>query len=89
MADGSLINLGELSKPATVLIEKISDAVGGIAKPWQIKRVANAEAEAEKIKTLAQIEITDIQQRALVRMVREEGIQQENIESITEVARFV
>ncbi|MGQ3209527.1 DUF2806 domain-containing protein [Shinella sp.] len=83
MADGSLINLGELSKPATVLIEKISDAVGGIAKPWQIKRVANAEAEAEKIKALAQIEITDIQQRALVRMVREEGIQQGNIESIT------
>jgi hypothetical protein len=80
---GALINLGELSKPATVLIEKVSDAVGGIAKPWQIKRVANAEAEAEKIKALAQIEISDIQQRALVRMVQEEGIKQENIENIT------
>ena len=28
----SLINIGELSRPATVLIEKISDAVGGIFK---------------------------------------------------------
>lgn len=59
---GSLINLGELSKPATVLIEKVSDAVGGIAKPWQIKRVANAEAEAAKIKAIAQLEITDLEQ---------------------------
>lgn len=74
---GGLINLGELSKPATVLIERVSDAVGGLAKPWQIKRVASAEAEAEKIKALAQVEITDIQQRALVRMIREEGTRDE------------
>lgn len=80
---GSLINLGDLSKPATVLIEKVSDAVGGIAKPWQIERVAKAEAAAAKIKAIAQIEITDLEQRALVRMVREEGIKQENIEVIT------
>jgi hypothetical protein len=26
----SLINIGELSRPTTVLIEKISDVVGGI-----------------------------------------------------------
>ena len=33
MSDGnSLINLGELSKPATVLIEKIADAVGGMVE---------------------------------------------------------
>jgi hypothetical protein len=30
---GGLINLGELSRPAIVLIEKISDAIGGIFKP--------------------------------------------------------
>jgi hypothetical protein len=41
----SIINLGELAKPATVLVEKIADAVGGLARPWQIKRVAEAEAE--------------------------------------------
>lgn len=80
---GPLINLGDLSKPATVLIEKISDAVGGIAKPWQIKRVASAEAEADIIRAHAQIQISELQQRALVRMVHEEGQKQENIESIT------
>ena len=84
MSDGnSLINLGDLSKPATVLIEKVSDAVGGIFRPVQIKRVARAEAEAEKIKALANIEITEIEQRAMQRLVHEEGKKQENIEQIT------
>lgn len=84
MSEGySLLNLGELSKPATVLIEKISDAIGALYKPRQIKRIAQAEAEAEKIKALAGIEVTEIQRRALVRLVQEEGKKQENIESIT------
>ena len=47
--ESSLINLGELSKPATVLIEKISEAVGGTFKPYQIVRVAKAEAQADRI----------------------------------------
>ena len=81
----TLVNLGDLSKPATVLIEKISDAIGALYKPRQIKRIAQAEAEAEaeKIKALAGIEVTEIQRRALVRLVQEEGKKQENIESIT------
>lgn len=69
----SLINLGELSKPATVLIEKVSNAVGGIFRPAQIKRVAQAEAEAENIKALANVEISEIEQRAMQRLVHEEG----------------
>jgi hypothetical protein len=32
-----------------VLIEKISEAVGGIAKPYQMKRVAKAHAEVKLI----------------------------------------
>ena len=84
MGEGnSLVSLGDLSKPATVLIEKISDAIGALYKPRQIKRIAQAEAEAEKIKALAGIEVTEIQRRALVRLVQEEGKKQENIESIT------
>lgn len=51
----NLINLGKLSKPATVLIEKISDAVGGIFKPYQIVRVAKAESEANRIQAESQI----------------------------------
>lgn len=79
----SIINLGELSKPATVLIEKISEAIGGLARPWQIKRVAEAEAEAERIHAVAQIEITRLQKRAMTRLIAEEARKQNNIESIT------
>lgn len=87
MSEGaSLINLGEISKPATVLIAKISEAVGGFYKPYQIKRVAKAEAEAEIIKAEAQLEITELQRRALTRFVAEEAKKQENIESITQKA---
>jgi hypothetical protein len=53
MSDGnSIINLGDISKPAVVLIEKISDAVGGYFKPHQIRQLARAEADAEKIKAI-------------------------------------
>lgn len=84
MADNtSLVNVGELSKPATVLIEKISDAIGGIFQPWQIRRVAEAEADAERIKAAAQIEITKLERRTLQRFIAEEAKKQINIESIT------
>ncbi len=79
----SLINLGGLAKPATVLIEKVSDAVGGIAKPWQIERVAKAEAKADLIRASNRIEISELEERALKRLVREEGAKQQNIENIT------
>jgi len=83
----SLIKIdGEISKPATVLIEKISEAVGGYFRPYQTRRVAKAEAEAALIKEQAEIEITDLHRRALARFVSEEAKKQENIESITEKA---
>lgn len=84
--NSSVVNLGELSKPATVLIEKISDAVGGIFKPFQIRRVAEAEAEAEKIHALSKIEITDLNRRAMQRWFQEEAARQQNIEGITRLA---
>lgn len=84
MSEGkSLINLGDLSKPATVLVEKISDAIGTLYEPTHIKRVAKAEVEAERIRTIGNIETTEIQQRAISRLIQEEGKKQENIESIT------
>ncbi len=84
--NNSVINLGDLSKPATVLIEKISEATGGIFKPWQIRRVAKAKAEANKIKAISKIEITQLQQRALQRFIYEEAKKQNNIEEITRLA---
>jgi len=84
MSDFSLIKIdGELSKPATILIEKVSYAIGGIFKPIQIERIAKAEAKAQLIEANTKIEISELEQRALLRMVREEGKKQENIENIT------
>lgn len=84
MADpGSLINLGQLSKPATVLVEKVCNAVGIIYEPTRIKRRARAEAEAKTITALAEVEVRDIEHRAVERFLHQEARKQENIERIT------
>ncbi len=74
---------GKIVEPATTLITKISDAVGGLYKPYQIRRVSKAEADAAIIKEQAHIEINDLQRRAFNRLVSEEAKRQDNIESIT------
>lgn len=79
----SLVNLGELSKPANTLIEKVSSAIGGVFEPWQIKRIAKAQAEANLIKAESEIQITDLHRRAMHRFVEEEANRQENMEEIT------
>lgn len=84
--DNPLTQLGDLTKPAATLIEKISDALGGIFKPWQIVRVARAEAEASQIQAEAQIKVTDLHRRALHRFLDEEAKKQQNIEAITQKA---
>ena len=90
----TLINLGDLPKPVNTLIEKISDAGVGISAPWQIRRVANAEAEATLIKAeagakaavieaVSKINITDLQRRAAHRLIGEEAQFQKNMEEVT------
>jgi hypothetical protein len=82
---GSLIhlgNVGDLTKPATTLIEKISDAIGGLYRPRQIRRVAQAEADAEIVKAEAHIKITELERRAVNRFFAEEAKKQANIEAI-------
>lgn len=69
-----------------MLIEKISEAIGGIFRPHQIRRVAQAEAEADRIRAISQIEITALQDRAVSRFFIEEAKKQYNIEAITEKA---
>jgi hypothetical protein len=76
------MNIGDLSKPVTTLIEKISDAIGGVFRPYQIRRIAEAQAKAEKIQAISQIEITELQQRAIKRLFIEEANKQNNIETI-------
>jgi hypothetical protein len=82
---GELVSfgVGELSKPANTLIEKIADAVGVLYEPRRIREKAKAEAEANKIQALAEIEVDEFRRRALQRFVFEEMRKQDNIESIT------
>ncbi len=88
MVDGfALIKVdGKIAEPVTVLINKISEAIGGLYKPYQIRRVSKAEADADLIREQVHIEINDLQRRAFNRLVSEEAKRQDNIESITEKA---
>jgi hypothetical protein len=79
----SLINLGDASKPANTLIKKISAAIGGLCEPFQIRRVAQAEADADRIRAVTRIEITELEHRAMSRLFAEEAKKQHNIEAIT------
>lgn len=79
----SLVHIGDISKPVTVLIEKISNAIGIVYEPKRIVNKAKAEAEAKKIKTLSKIELDDLEQRTFQRVLQQEIRKQENIEQIT------
>ena len=78
-----ILNLGDLAKPAVVLIEKVSDAVGCLYEPTKIKRTAAAEAAAATIKAESDIQITDLERRAARRWLKEEAIHQRNMEAQT------
>jgi hypothetical protein len=83
-----LIDLGSLAQPATVLIQKVCDAVGIVYEPMRIRRKAAADADAAELQALATIkvkklELSALEERALHRLLRQESRKQENIESIT------
>jgi hypothetical protein len=80
------IEMGNWAEPATALINHASNAVGGLARPWQIRRVARAQGDARIIDAKATIEITDLEHRAILRHAREEGQHQDNMERITYLA---
>lgn len=82
MSDGSLMNLGDLGKPIDTLIKKISKGTGILYEPRRIKNVAQAEAEAAKIKAESEIEITDLHRRAAQRRLEEDARQQKIMEDI-------
>ena len=86
MPNFSLINTSGLSKPATILIEKISNAVGTLWEPRQTRRVAQAKADAAMILANSDIEIDEVKRRAAHRFVDEETRKQLNMEGITRKA---
>lgn len=84
MAEFSLIKIdGELTKPVALFVKKVSNAIGVVFEPTQIKRKAKAEAEAKKITAIANIEINEIEQRAVNRLIGQIARKQKNIEQIT------
>lgn len=79
----AIVDVGDLSKPLTKLIESVSGAVGLIYEPARIRRKAKAEAEALLIFADAEIEVA---QRAARRLAVQEVRRQENIETIVDSA---
>jgi hypothetical protein len=83
---GGILNIGDLSKPVTVLIERTADFIGGALLPVHMKRVARAKAEVRKIEALSNIEVTEIEERGLQRFIREEGWKQATMENLVRLA---
>ena len=81
---------GPVSDLGKALIEKVAEAIGGILKPWQTKRVmvgeAEGEAEANLIRAQSRLEISDLEMRGVRRQIREGGQHQENMEGVLQKA---
>ena len=60
MGINSLIDLGDLTKPADTLVKKVSNAVGGLFAPRQVRRMAKAKADAAVIEAQSVIDVTDL-----------------------------
>lgn len=86
MSDNTLINFGDLTKPATALIEKVSGACWLGYEPFHARRIAKAEIDIAKLKAEAALEISEIERRGLERLTKQAGLEQKNIESVTRIA---
>ena len=80
------MNIGDLAKPATSLIERVSEAFGIVYAPTHVKRMARAEVEADKIRAIGRLEVNELESRGLARFVKDQARIQENLESITSKA---
>jgi hypothetical protein len=87
MVDVSVLDLSKLTEPIKVLIEKAFGAGEGLFRPFQMKRIARAEAEAKMILALGDMDVEDERQkRAMVRFAFEEMRKQENLEAVIQKA---
>lgn len=82
MPENSIVSLGELTRPVNTLVERASDAVGGLFRPWQTRRVARAEADAALISAESEVQVTELHKRAFWRFLEEEATKQTNMENI-------
>ena len=78
--------LAPLTAPITKLIESLSLGVSGATKPWQIKRVAEAEADAKLIHAEADGAVLSIHDRAKARREALDAARQANLEAVAAYA---
>lgn len=76
------IDTSGITEPGKLLIERVSDALGGIFAPWQKRRIAEADADVALTAAQTEIRITDVQRRAVRRWLAEEERQQVNMETV-------
>lgn len=88
-----IVNLGDLTKPAVALIEKLAEGAGVFYAPRHIREVAKAEADASIIRAAGEVQAQLIRNHQaflapglggpiLRRMVAEETRKQGNLEAI-------
>ena len=86
----SLVDLSGFSKPANTLVTKIANSFGRHFDPSQRVRMAEAEAQADRILRVSaaetDIEVDELRQRAATRFANEEMTKQINMEDIIEKA---
>ena len=70
------------SDVAIKFLDMIEKATGAILGPHQLKRIAKAKAESDQMFARSQIKISDLESRALARILRREAVAQKNIEEI-------
>lgn len=80
----SAVDLKGLAAPVTKLIEVLSNTAGVLYEPTKIRKKAKANADAKIIEATADIKVSDLQQRCMMRLIQEEEKKQEHIESIIE-----
>lgn len=80
----TVVDVGGLAKPVSILIEKIASATAIRYEPTRIKNAAEAEVAANLIKAQGQIDVDDLHRRTQVRLVDEEVRKQVNMEKIIE-----
>ena len=78
----SLIDLSNISAPATELVRKIASAIGIAYEPTRVRRLAKAEKDAALIQAQSEIDVGDLRARADRRRRDEDIREQRCIEAI-------
>ncbi|MBP7516764.1 MAG: DUF2806 domain-containing protein [Desulfobulbus sp.] len=81
-----IVDLKNLSKPLTKLVDVVAAGIGTVYAPFGTVRQAKADAKARIIHAKADIEVANLYARAESRLMHREEIRQENIEAIAKIA---